>query len=121
MKSLIKFANNNERNNNNKTNKYISGVQSTNNDSYYSISSPQIENLTVKPKTTASNIKKEGWDDMIEQNKAKLKEKLSKKKSSSVISDERLKTFITNTWINDSTIKDLMMMNLLQNKVMRYV
>ena len=50
-----------------------------------------------------------------------LKEKLSKKKGSSVISDERLKTFITNTWINDSTIKDLMMMNLLQNKVMRYV
>ena len=118
---LIKFANNNARNGKNQTNKYISGVQSTNNDSYYSASSPQIENLTVKPKTTASNIKKEGWDDMIEQNKAKLKEKLSKKKGSSVISDERLKTFITNTWINDSTIKDLMMMNLLQNKVTRYV
>lgn len=117
---LIKFANNNARNNKSQTNKYITGVQSTDNDSSSSTSSPQIENLTVKPKTTASNIKKEGWDDMIEKNKAKLKEKLSKKKSSPVISDERLKTFITNTWINDSTIKDLMMMNLLQNKVMRY-
>lgn len=117
---LIKFANNNARNGKNQTNKYITGVQSTDNDNYSSTSSPQIENLTVKPKTTASNIKKEGWDDMIEKNKAKLKEKLSKNKGSSVISDERLKTFITNTWINDSTIKDLMMMNLLQNKVMRY-
>lgn len=118
---LIKFANNNARNNKSQTNKYITGVQSTDNNNSYSTSSPQIENLTVKPKTTASNIKKEGWDDMIEKNKAKLKEKLSKKKGSSVISDERLKTFITNTWINDSTIKDLMIMNLLQNKVTRYI
>ena len=116
---LIKFANNNARNGKNQTNRYVADDNGTNND-YINIS-PQIENLTVKPKTTASNIKKEGWDDMIEKNKAKLKEKLSKKKNSSVISDERLKTFITNTWINDSTIKDLMMMNLLQNKVKRYV
>ena len=115
---LIKFANNNAKTNRNQTNRYVADIQGTDNNINIS---PQIENLTVKPKTTASNIKKEGWDDMIEKNKAKLKEKLSKKKGSSVISDERLKTFITNTWIKDNTIKDLMMMNLLQNKVMRYV
>ena len=118
---LIRFANNNARNGKNQTNKYVAGDKGTNTNNDYINISPQTENLTVKPKTTASNIKKEGWDDMIEKNKAKLKEKLSKKKGSSVISDERLKTFITNTWINDSTIKDLMMMNLLQNKVKRYV
>ena len=119
---LIKFANNNARNGKNQTNKYIADVHGINNnsDNSFSYISPQTKNLTVKPKTTASNIKKEGWDDMIEKNKAKLKEKLSKKKGSSVISDERLKTFITNTWINDDTVKDLMIMNLLQNKVMRY-
>lgn len=116
---LIKFASNHARNNPNQTNKYMAGVGVDTGSS--STSSPQTETLKVEPKTTASNLKKEGWDDMIEKNKAKLKEKLSKKTGGPVISDERLKTFITNTWINDNTIKDLMIMNLLQNKVKRYV